>query len=110
MYDKWIKDKAMEKSKLILKFVEHAILELEDETNNVAAKMILYFLTSDNDQRALASTIVRGDMTGLERNQTDLIRYEDESDDKQDDELGVLEDDISESSMEENVSEDTGHE
>jgi hypothetical protein len=33
-------------------------------------------------------------MTGLERNRTDLIPYDDESDDKQDDELGVLEDDI----------------
>jgi hypothetical protein len=53
------------------------ILELEDETNNVAAKMIRYFLKSDNDQKALASTIVRGDMTGLERNRTDPIPYED---------------------------------
>jgi hypothetical protein len=51
-------DKAMEKSQAILNFVEHASLELEDETNTVAAKMIHYFLKSDNDQRSLASTIV----------------------------------------------------
>jgi hypothetical protein len=69
-----------------------------------------YFLKSGNEQRALASTIVQGDMMGLQRNWTDLIPYEDDFNDEQDDEPGVLEDDISESSMEENVSEDTGDE
>jgi hypothetical protein len=48
----------MEKIKSLLNFAEHAILELEYETNIVAAKMIRYFLKSDNNQRELASTIV----------------------------------------------------
>jgi hypothetical protein len=60
--------------------LENKISEVDSSTNNVATKMMQYFLRSDKDQRLLVSTISQEDMSGLDQKQKSLVPYEIESD------------------------------
>jgi hypothetical protein len=93
-------DNTMTNSKALLNLMEHKIQQVDDEDTNIAAKMIRYFLKSDVDQRVLAWTFDREDMSGLDTTKNDTIPYENDSedDDDGDDDPGDLEDDGSESS------------
>jgi hypothetical protein len=91
-------DKTIKNSKAILNLSENLINEAIGDDHNISAKMIGYFLKTDIDQCILASTIDKEDMTGLDRNRNDQVPYENESDDDEDEEPGVLQDDISENS------------
>jgi hypothetical protein len=91
-------DKTIDNSKAILNLSENLINEAIGDDRNISAKMIGYFLKTDIDQRVLASTINKEDMTGLDRNRNDQVPYEKDLDDDDDEESGVLQDDISENS------------
>jgi hypothetical protein len=99
-------DNTMKNSKSLLNLIEHKIQQVDDYHFNIAEKMIRCFLKSDMDQRVLASTFDREDMSELlDLTKNDTIPHENnhEDDDDGDDDPGVLEDDRSESSIESEV-------
>jgi hypothetical protein len=102
MFARWIKQLRIVRQFLIC--WKNLINEAIGDDHNISAKMIGYFLKTDINQRVLATTIDKEDMTGLDRNRNDQVPYKNDSDDdEEEEEPSVLQDDISENSSLEGV-------
>jgi hypothetical protein len=91
-------DKVIVDSKHLLNSIDYQVNGNSTVNTNISAKMMKYFLNTDEDQVLLARTIEQENMNGLDRSRSGQMitaTPSNEFDDDSDDDMSQLEDDLS---------------